>query len=315
MNYATAIAACSFCLLPTPSPFCGKAAFYIYFATPLCVLFSLDPRLRLLMSLSLPLPQIVSPGSRGGCLWGLVFADGSYAGGCGYPSAPDLTWDQATCTLSLIYATAGSEPLKRPLGRAMPYAARSWAMNACVPNVTATLTVDTASSVDGVGRLVTSASVALPTSCPVVATELLWLSDLVLPVATIADTFLPLLPGINLTAAFYRQPTPHVLSNTYPGRSWAADIVSWSVAGGARMASISPRRPSDAITAVNAAVVGQAADDWFYHHTYPFALHAGERFTTPPLLLAVGMFDFEVKWALGKELTQAARCSYNKKKG
>lgn len=205
-----------------------------------------------------------------------MYSDGSYVGGCGYAGgAPAISWDQSACRLTLVFSapTAGE--------------------HACRPNVTAAFEA-TASPLSNVATLAATATATSNAQCNRTLTELLWLSDVIVPHTTIVDFFLPLLPGINLTRPYFAQDTPHFLGNTYPGRSYASDLVGWSVEGGARLAMMGSRNATDAVTPSNVCLTGQSADDWFWHHTYPCYLHAGQSFTTPPLVVALGTFDFKV---------------------
>lgn len=52
--------------------------------------------------------RTASWGSRGGCLWGMTLADGSYAGSCGYGAPPGLAWNSSSCTLTLHWSPAAA---------------------------------------------------------------------------------------------------------------------------------------------------------------------------------------------------------------
>jgi hypothetical protein len=207
-------------------------------------------------------------------------------GGCGYAGgAPHSSWDADSCTLMLTYS------------------ADVTAAGVCQPSVTASFQVE-ASPLDGVATVATAASISSNAGCNKTLTELLWLSDVIVPHTTIADFFLPLLPGINLTRPFFAQKTPHMVCNIYPGRSWASDLVGWGVDGGARLAMMARRNASDPPTPTNNCLTGQSEDDWFWHHTYPCSIGPGHTYTTPVLLLALGHFDFQV--GAGKSMMRGA---------
>lgn len=218
----------------------------------------------------------VTPGSRNQCLWGLLYNDGTYDGGCAADAPlPQFSWSQASCTLTISYSnssTTGCALNTTAVFQALP-------TNAAVPNAAlfaATLTLQ------------------LNSACTKQVREVLWLSDVIIDPTAVSNVFLPILPGINLNAGFFARSTPRIYQKMYPGQSVFADLFSLTTNTGASWAYLTPRTATDPVKPALLAISGQAANDWFIHHSYQMVLHPGGTYQTPPLWLAVGHYYTEV---------------------
>lgn len=208
----------------------------------------------------------VSLGSRYECLWGAVFPDASpdYVGGCSFradgPNRFDYTWVPDTHTLILRYTPDPSAPRQVGAQVLVVASAEPW--------------FDMRLSLDN--------------RWGAVLDYVLFPSDLVFPESEIREALLPILPGVVLNPAFFRQGRTYTAR--YPGYPGLfADYVSLATTGG-RMA-IYTRNPEGTVRPVVMGFVhddAYLADSTFFYHTFGARIQDGASFETPWVRIHVG---------------------------
>lgn len=210
--------------------------------------------------------QRVSEGSRYGCLWGAFGNAASYVGGCSFnATGPDrfrYAWSATTNTLSLTYTSSSAKT------HGIVAIVTASISDNCWFDLRMQLQSHWGSTLDYV-------------SFP---------SDLVSRETTIQAAYLPALPGIVLTPAFFDQNRSYVA--TYPGDLFADFAALSSSAGNLAISSLHTDRINPLYLGFNHDD-GYLSDSTYYYHTFGVRLGHGGTWTSPTVRLRVGQSPIE----------------------